>query len=278
MASSYPAGLDAFTAIGAADEMDDSVGGRTHRAMHNDANDAVEAIEAELGLDPAGASATVVARLDALDTTAAGAALKSANLTDLADAAAARTALGLGTMATATSADYAALSGGVFTGAVRIDGSANTYQLRVQGHSTQTVQLQTWENSGGSLLAAALSSGSLVASYFSNTTDNGPRFAMSATGVDLVNRGTASNVVLAVSGMAAQSGNLSEWRSSADVVQASISAAGALTANGVTVPAGYDLDVQHAAAGNVRYGPGTIPAIATGTNNITLGNQAGNRI
>jgi hypothetical protein len=315
MASSYPGGLDDFTAIGAADEMDDSVGGRTHRAMHNDANDAVEAIEAELGLDPAGASATVVARLDALDTTAAGAALKAANLSDLAsaatsrtnlglagaallavgtttgtvaagddsritgaaqkasnlsdlaDASAARTALGLGTMATAAAADYALLAGATFTGAVRIDGSANTYQLRVQGHSTQTVQLQTWENSGGSLQAAALVDGSLLANYFGYKSNTGPRFQMSATGVNLANRDTVSNVVLAVSGMASQSGNLTEWRNSAATVLASISAAGALTANGVTVAAGYSLAVG--GAGDFGGGVGVVSIAQAGTEPTT---------
>lgn len=43
-----------------------------HAGMHNDVNAAVNAIEAELGTNPSGASATVVARLDALDATVAG--------------------------------------------------------------------------------------------------------------------------------------------------------------------------------------------------------------
>ena len=60
---------------------------------------AVEAVEAELGTDPSGASASVKARLDALDTTVAAKAAKASNLADLADAATARTNLGLGTAA-----------------------------------------------------------------------------------------------------------------------------------------------------------------------------------
>lgn len=99
MATSYPSGLDSFTAI-TTENQSDSVGGRTHKAMHNDVNDAVEAIEAELGVDPAGSEATVVARLDALDTSVAAAALKAANLSDLASASTARTNLGLGDSAT----------------------------------------------------------------------------------------------------------------------------------------------------------------------------------
>jgi hypothetical protein len=43
-----------------------------HATQHANANDAIEAIQTELGTDPAGASATVKARLDALDTTVGG--------------------------------------------------------------------------------------------------------------------------------------------------------------------------------------------------------------
>ena len=43
-----------------------------HADQHANANDAIEAIEATLGVNPQGGSATVVARLNALDTTVAG--------------------------------------------------------------------------------------------------------------------------------------------------------------------------------------------------------------
>lgn len=36
MASSYPSGLDSFPTITADKLLSDAVGGRTHRAMHND--------------------------------------------------------------------------------------------------------------------------------------------------------------------------------------------------------------------------------------------------
>jgi hypothetical protein len=43
-----------------------------HAAQHANANDAIEAIESTLGVNPQGSSATVVARLDGVDTTVAG--------------------------------------------------------------------------------------------------------------------------------------------------------------------------------------------------------------
>ena len=64
MASAYPGGLDSFTNPVSTD-LTNSVT-VPHATQHSDLNDAVEAIQSELGIDPAGASATVVARLDLL--------------------------------------------------------------------------------------------------------------------------------------------------------------------------------------------------------------------
>jgi hypothetical protein len=62
MASGYPGTLDAL----ATNRTDATTSATTHAADHNNANDAINKIEAELGTDPAGTAATVVARLDTL--------------------------------------------------------------------------------------------------------------------------------------------------------------------------------------------------------------------
>ena len=67
MASNYPGGLDSFDTIASDKKTSDAVGGRTHRAMHNDLGDAIEAVQGELGTDPAGASATVKARFEVIE-------------------------------------------------------------------------------------------------------------------------------------------------------------------------------------------------------------------
>ena len=67
MATNYPSSLDTFDTIASDKKTSDTVGGRTHRDMHNDLADAVEAVQAELGTDPAGAYATVKLRLEALE-------------------------------------------------------------------------------------------------------------------------------------------------------------------------------------------------------------------
>lgn len=63
MASNYPGAFDSFPTITADKLLSDAVGGRAHRAMHNDMGDVIEAMQA-VGLNPSGQAATVVARLD----------------------------------------------------------------------------------------------------------------------------------------------------------------------------------------------------------------------
>ena len=64
--SSYPAGYDALNNPTSTTTQDAS--GYEHDVQHTVVNDAVESIEAELGLLPKGAKATVRARLDDVDT------------------------------------------------------------------------------------------------------------------------------------------------------------------------------------------------------------------
>ena len=69
MASSYPSSLDSFDTIASDKKTSDSVGGRTHRQMHNDLGDAIESVQTELGTNPSGAYATVKARFEAIEGT-----------------------------------------------------------------------------------------------------------------------------------------------------------------------------------------------------------------
>ena len=65
--STYPASLDDLGASNpsSSTQMDDGAG---HAAQHSDANDAIDAIQATLGVNPQGGEASVDARLDAMDT------------------------------------------------------------------------------------------------------------------------------------------------------------------------------------------------------------------
>lgn len=67
MASNYPGSLDSFDTIASDKKTSDAVGGRTHRAMHNDLGDAIESVQTELGTTPSGSESTVAARLDKIE-------------------------------------------------------------------------------------------------------------------------------------------------------------------------------------------------------------------
>ena len=64
MASSYPGALDTLTNPVGTDYQDTV----DHAAQHTNANDAIEAIETELGIDPAGTYTDLVTRLNADET------------------------------------------------------------------------------------------------------------------------------------------------------------------------------------------------------------------
>ena len=68
MASNYPGSLDSFDTIASDKKTSDSVGGRTHRQMHNDLGDAIEAVQGELGTNPSAGYDTVKARITALES------------------------------------------------------------------------------------------------------------------------------------------------------------------------------------------------------------------
>jgi len=65
MATNYPSSLDSFVNPASTDTLDSAT--VPHASQHTDINDAVEAIEGELGTNPKGSFATVKARLAAGD-------------------------------------------------------------------------------------------------------------------------------------------------------------------------------------------------------------------
>ena len=63
MATNYPGAIDNYTNPSSSEPMN----APSHAGQHANANDAVEAIETELGTDPSGSAATVKARLDGIE-------------------------------------------------------------------------------------------------------------------------------------------------------------------------------------------------------------------
>lgn len=66
MATAYPGGIDSFNDPTGGDNLDTAL--VLHTTQHTNVNDAVQAIETELGVNPKGAALSVAARLSAIDT------------------------------------------------------------------------------------------------------------------------------------------------------------------------------------------------------------------
>lgn len=72
MPTGYPTSIDSFINPSPLDDLDSA--SVPHDVQHANANDAIHAIEDELGTDPSGAYATVAARIAAVEAAAALAA------------------------------------------------------------------------------------------------------------------------------------------------------------------------------------------------------------
>lgn len=127
---------------------------------------------------------------------------------------------------------------GVITsyGQTVVDGSADAVQLRIQGHSSQTANLQEWQDSSGAALAYVAANGAWRTSGTFGSTAAGKAYLQpnGTSGELLVGTNAAANKGLVVQGAAAQTANLFEAQNSSGTALAAISAAGAATFNGVT--------------------------------------------
>lgn len=85
MASLFPGGLDEFTNPTPSDTLDSAT--VPHAAQHANINNAVEAVEETLGVNPQGASVTVAARLTAMTTATTAAQTAADDAQSAADAA-----------------------------------------------------------------------------------------------------------------------------------------------------------------------------------------------
>jgi len=180
-----------------------------------------------------------------------GAAESGAN-TDITSLGGLTTALSLAQGGTgATTAALAATSFGVgttslvsFGGLTITNVTATTsVPLIVKGITSQSGNLQEWQNSSGTAVTRVTSDGSLitigtngiVTNRIQNTgVDNGGRIDFSSTGTRVLT-GSASNVTLTVQNTnASPSGDLTRWVNTSGTAVAVVSSAGNITANSIS--------------------------------------------
>ena len=173
MATNYPTTLDAFTDPVATDALNSVT--VPHATQHANANDAVVAVETELGVLPKGTFGSVVARLNSL------APLAAPSLTG--------------------------------TATVTASGAANI-PLIVKGAVAQSAALQSWQDSTGTSIASISSGGTAsvsscqITNFIVEPTATAPYVDFSAANKLIIQTRLATNTGLIVQGAAAQSADL----------------------------------------------------------------------
>jgi hypothetical protein len=107
--------------------------------------------------------------------------------------------------------------------------SAAVSPVVVRGAASQTADLQKWQNSAGTVLAAIEPTGSF---YGSSITAYG---ILTSNSSFRVNNASAGTVAAIIKGAASQTANLQEWQNSSGTVLASINASGNLMVQDLTV-------------------------------------------
>jgi hypothetical protein len=171
--------------------------------------------------------------------------------------------------ADATGSDQYNLTTNTTTGNLSLNFLGATRSFVIKGASGQTANLQSWQNSSGTVLASINSSGDIQtsAAIFAGTST----WFTATANIRPLN----ANVVGAViRGQASQVSNLQEWQNSAGTVMASVGPLGSATfvGGGVVITGGSSVSANGSvnSAGSMRIG--STGATISGTNILSITN------
>ena len=114
--------------------------------------------------------------------------------------------------------------------------SASNVGLIVKGASSQSSNLQEWQNSAGLTLANIASTGTIKSGAFSSPTDLGSYVNFNSTsGAMLVGLRSASDIGMIIKGTTSQSADLQQWQNVGGTTLGKIDASGNITAPSLTL-------------------------------------------
>lgn len=224
MTTSYPGAFDSLVNPTATDSLDSAT--VPHAAQHANANDAIEAIQITLGINPQGSGSTVVARLNTLDSTV-GTANSTAN-TALANAATAQSTADTKVASVSGSSPISVTTG-------------TTPTVSIAAASTSVSgAVQLTDSISSTSITTAATPASVKSAYDLAATKAGTGTANTfTTGTQIIATGSDSTVGFRIKrNSATQSANIFEiTQSDGTSILAKIDSAGAITAPQVSIQA-----------------------------------------
>jgi len=271
MSTNYPGALDSFVNPTATDTLDSAT--VPHAAQHDNINDAMSAVQVTLGVNPQGGSATVVARLTALDSTVAGkAATNQTMYVGTTAVAINRSSASLALTGVSIDGNAGTVTNGVYTSTTSLPNVTSVNSTTIPASSTLITTATTSLPNVTSVNSTAIPASSTLITPSSTNTLTNKSVDGSTNTLSNISDSSLNTISTAgkVSGTAITSGAINtsgDITSSGTIIGAIMGTSAALmTGSGLSI-----YDVSNSTHANLYYA-------STGDSNITLPSSTGTLI